>query len=85
MGAMKTGKDGTFLLDGTTDESTDIDPVLKIYHNCNDKNKDGAEIVSLKLTGLGWEPQNIIYSSKNVLCLFRSAIDVGLFLYLRIT
>uniref|UniRef100_A0A8R1I1K6 Transthyretin-like family protein n=1 Tax=Caenorhabditis japonica TaxID=281687 RepID=A0A8R1I1K6_CAEJA len=29
-------KDGEFQLDGTTRELTPIDPVLYIYHDCND-------------------------------------------------
>ncbi|CAI4223451.1 unnamed protein product [Auanema sp. JU1783] len=31
-----TDKDGEFRVDGTTREFTDIDPVLYIYHDCND-------------------------------------------------
>ncbi|KAJ1351508.1 Transthyretin-like protein 46 [Parelaphostrongylus tenuis] len=31
-----TDADGAFLLQGATVESTPIDPVLKVYHDCND-------------------------------------------------
>ncbi|CDW53990.1 Mediator of RNA polymerase II transcription subun it 22 [Trichuris trichiura] len=31
-----TPASGEFLLDGTEDEVTKIDPVLKIYHDCDD-------------------------------------------------
>ncbi|KFD61784.1 hypothetical protein M514_26030 [Trichuris suis] len=31
-----TSANGEFLLDGTEDETTKIDPVLKIYHDCDD-------------------------------------------------
>ncbi|VDP08357.1 unnamed protein product [Soboliphyme baturini] len=32
----KTDKDGAFELDGSADEALKIDPVLKIYHDCDD-------------------------------------------------
>ncbi|CAS00652.1 Protein CBG27189 [Caenorhabditis briggsae] len=34
-----TDKDGEFRLDGTTREMTPIDPVLYIYHDCEDSIK----------------------------------------------
>uniref|UniRef100_A0A5S6QX10 Transthyretin-like family protein n=1 Tax=Trichuris muris TaxID=70415 RepID=A0A5S6QX10_TRIMR len=36
MDKKSTGANGEFLLDGTEDELTKIDPVLKIYHDCDD-------------------------------------------------
>ncbi|VDP22275.1 unnamed protein product [Soboliphyme baturini] len=39
MDRKKTDKYGEFLLDGTESEFTNIDPYLKIYHDCNDGRK----------------------------------------------
>jgi hypothetical protein len=37
-----TASDGTFRLEGTEKELTSIDPVFKVYHDCN----DGIKVVS---------------------------------------
>ncbi len=34
---MKTDSNGNFNVSGTEDEMTDIDPVFKIYTDCNDR------------------------------------------------
>lgn len=36
MGKMTTGKDGTFFLDASSNEIGNIEPELKIYHDCDD-------------------------------------------------
>lgn len=36
MADVRTNANGEFRLDGTETEVTNIDPVLKIYHDCND-------------------------------------------------
>lgn len=45
MGKMTTGVDGKFSLDGTSSEIGNIEPVLKIYHDCDDTVL-GKEVVS---------------------------------------
>lgn len=52
MSEMKTKRDGNFRLDGTTDEMTDIDPQLKIYHDCDDGIKVKKKHSLAKLTNL---------------------------------
>ncbi|GMT07450.1 hypothetical protein PENTCL1PPCAC_29624, partial [Pristionchus entomophagus] len=39
LGAMNTGPDGTFSLQGSAMELTPIDPEIRIYHDCNDHGK----------------------------------------------
>lgn len=41
MAETKTGTDGKFQLEGSTSELTSIDPILKIYTNCDDGIKLG--------------------------------------------
>lgn len=41
MDSKETDGSGNFHLDGQTSEITDIDPILKIYHDCNDGIKPG--------------------------------------------
>ncbi|VDO99272.1 unnamed protein product [Soboliphyme baturini] len=38
----KTNSNGEFWLDGQTSEMTSIDPVVKIYHNCDDEKTLGT-------------------------------------------
>ncbi|VDO99271.1 unnamed protein product [Soboliphyme baturini] len=39
MDEARTNSNGEFSLDGQTSEMTTIDPVVKIYHDCNDAYK----------------------------------------------
>ncbi|KAL3985186.1 Transthyretin-like family protein [Acanthocheilonema viteae] len=45
----ETDRDGSFDLEGSTRELTSIDPVLKIYHDCDDGIKPGKRKVKLRI------------------------------------
>uniref|UniRef100_A0A1I8EGQ9 Transthyretin-like family protein n=1 Tax=Wuchereria bancrofti TaxID=6293 RepID=A0A1I8EGQ9_WUCBA len=45
----QTDRDGNFNLEGSTRELTSIDPVLKIYHDCDDGIKPGKRKVKLRI------------------------------------
>ncbi|KAK0409729.1 hypothetical protein QR680_004719 [Steinernema hermaphroditum] len=53
-----TKSDGTFELKGDTMETTDIDPVFKVYHDCDDGIKPGSRKVKFHL------PKSYITSGK---------------------
>uniref|UniRef100_A0A1I7VRP1 Transthyretin-like family protein n=2 Tax=Loa loa TaxID=7209 RepID=A0A1I7VRP1_LOALO len=47
----ETDRSGNFDLQGSTRELTSIDPVLKIYHDCDDGIKPGKRKVKLRIPG----------------------------------
>ncbi|PAV85259.1 hypothetical protein WR25_18535 [Diploscapter pachys] len=44
-----SAQNGSFFLEGKTEEGTPIDPTLKIYHNCNDELEPGYRKVVFTL------------------------------------
>ncbi|VDO42471.1 unnamed protein product [Onchocerca flexuosa] len=63
----ETDGNGNFDLEGSTRELTTIDPVLKIYHDCDDSVKPGKRKIKLRIPG-----QYISPGSKA-----RKAFDIG--------
>uniref|UniRef100_A0A0R3RYS4 Transthyretin-like family protein n=1 Tax=Elaeophora elaphi TaxID=1147741 RepID=A0A0R3RYS4_9BILA len=47
----ETDRNGNFDLEGSTREMTTIDPVLKIYHDCDDGIKPGKRKIKLRIPG----------------------------------
>ncbi|VDN07797.1 unnamed protein product [Thelazia callipaeda] len=45
----ETDRNGNFDLEGSTSEFTTIDPVFKIYHDCDDSYKPGKRKVKLRI------------------------------------
>ncbi|CAG9531157.1 unnamed protein product [Cercopithifilaria johnstoni] len=45
----ETDSNGNFDLEGSTREATSIDPVLKIYHDCDDGIKPGKRKIKLRI------------------------------------
>lgn len=72
MGEMTTGKDGTFYIDGTESEWGNIEPVLKIYHDCDDTKIGIPIVISICHSNL--------FSFILVSYFLSLAKDVGLFL-----
>uniref|UniRef100_A0A1I7ZC89 Transthyretin-like family protein n=1 Tax=Steinernema glaseri TaxID=37863 RepID=A0A1I7ZC89_9BILA len=62
-----TKPDGTFELKGDTIEATDIDPVFKVYHDCDDGIKPGSRKVKFSL------PKSYISSGK----VAKKTFDIG--------
>ncbi|MFH4983831.1 hypothetical protein AB6A40_010540, partial [Gnathostoma spinigerum] len=54
-----TDANGEFMLNGTTRELTPIDPILQIFHDCNDGNRPCQKKVTIQL------PKDYIHRGSN--------------------
>ncbi|KAK6107551.1 Transthyretin-like family protein [Brugia pahangi] len=63
----ETDRNGNFNLEGSTRELTSIDPVLKIYHDCDDGIKPGKRKIKLRI------PKQYISGGSTA----KKAFDVG--------
>ncbi|TKR57521.1 hypothetical protein L596_030773 [Steinernema carpocapsae] len=63
-----TKSDGTFELKGDTMETTDIDPVFKVYHDCDDGIKPGSRKIKFQL------PKSYITEGKDP----KKTFDIGI-------
>lgn len=50
MNKTKTNQDGEFYVDGMEEEISTIEPILKIYHDCNDGLVRNSNAVVFKIT-----------------------------------